>query len=122
MRITTEVLEVPAAVAQGVVEATVLPQVPDRRHMPPPVLAVRAEMPVQLAGEEGVPLLFGERVLPRGCRSVQEVLQHTLLQSRHDSVVTRASAVCLASSSLPQEPWPGYSLCQRKRGSESMCS
>src|SRR5262249_58433552 len=92
MRITAEVLEVPAAVPQGMVEAAVLPQVPDRRHMPPPVRAVRAEMPVQLAGKEGVPLFRGERVLPRGCRSVQQVLRHAPLRSRRDVAVTTASA------------------------------
>src|SRR4029450_12011067 len=57
-----------------------------------PVLAVRAEMPVQLAGQEGVPLFLGERVLPRGCLSVQQVLRHAPLRSQRDVAVTTASA------------------------------
>src|SRR5262249_42597516 len=55
---------------------TVLPQVPDRRHVPPAVAAVGAEPAVLADREEVVDLLGGEGVLLRGGRLALRVRAH----------------------------------------------
>ena len=65
-----------SAVAEREVEPAVLPDVPDRRNVPPAVAAVRAEAADMLLREEGFPLLVRQCVLAGRGRQVQEPPAH----------------------------------------------
>src|SRR5262249_53608754 len=74
MVVAANVLQMPATVPERVVEAPALPEVPDRRQVPPAVTAVGAQTTDELAAEELVALGLRECVLLRRRCQIQQLL------------------------------------------------